>query len=401
MITGSDDVVFRVRPKIDNREWDRLHAEGFEHHVLGYDWASQIEQHSLTWIGAYRHDRLVGFVNVAWDGGVHAFLLDTAVAVDHRHRGIGTRLVRQAIAAVRRHPGIQWLHVDSDEELMSRFYGPAGFSPTPAGLVNVSDPPPKSTYEFTRLRRAGDVVVRSAGPRASTIHALLRHLEDVGFQGAPRVVGSGFDGEGNETLTWIEGESPRHGLDTIEAAAGLGSLLRRVHEATASFRPPPDAVWKPNWSREFGDPRVIGHCDNGFWNVVLRDGLPFAFIDWDYAGPIDPRLEVAGTAQSNANLYSDDIIEMHNLPPLYFRCQQLRALVDAYGLSRAERDGLIELMIEGTVRSMESDTFEANVTPETRESDALWGLTWQARTAAWLIRNRNLLEKALSDPWAT
>jgi GNAT superfamily N-acetyltransferase len=395
VITGADDVLFRVRPKIDNKEWDRLHAEGFEHHVFGYDWASQIEQHSLTWIGAYRRDRLVGFVNVAWDGGVHAFLLDTAVALEHRHRGIGTRLVREAIAAVRHHRAIEWLHVDSGEELMSRFYGPAGFSPTPAGIVNVGDPPPKSVYEFTIVRRDGDVVVRSAGPQAPTVRALLRHLEDVGFAGAPRVVGSGFDADGNETLTWIDGDSPRHGLDTVEAAAALGSLLRQLHDATASFRPPRDAVWKQTWCREHGDRRVIGHCDNGFWNVVLRDGLPFAFIDWDYAGPIDPRLEVAGTAQSNANLYSDDIIEMHRLPSLDVRCQQLRALVDAYGLSRAERGGLIDLMIESTIRSMESDTFEANITPETRESDALWGLTWQSRTAAWLLRHRGTLEKAL------
>ncbi len=395
MIRGSDDVLFRVRPKIDNEEWDRLHAEGFEHHVFGYDWASQIEQHSLMWIGAYRRDRLVGFVNVAWDGGVHAFLLDTAVALEHRHRGIGTRLVHEAIAAVRRRRAIEWLHVDSDEELMSRFYGPAGFSPTPAGIVYVGDPPPKSVYEFTVVRRDGDVVVRSAGPQAPTVHALLRHLEDVGFAGAPRVVGSGFDAEGNETLTWIDGDSPRHGLDTVEAAAALGSLVRQVHDATASFRPPPDAAWKQNWCREHGDQRVIGHCDNGFWNVVLRDGLPFAFIDWDYAGPIDPRLEVAGTAQSNANLYSDDIIEMHRLPSLDFRCHQLRALVDAYGLARAEREGLIDLMIESTIRSMESDTFEANITPETRESVALWGLTWQSRTAAWLLRHRGTLERAL------
>ncbi len=139
-----NDVVFRVRPAIDNSEWDRLHAEGFEHHVLGYDWSSQIEQHSLTWVGAYHHDRLIGFVNVAWDGGVHAFLVDTAVDVTCRRRGVGTRLVREAIAAVKRYGGIEWLHVDSDEALMKQFYEPAGFVPTPAGLVDVSGRPPRS-----------------------------------------------------------------------------------------------------------------------------------------------------------------------------------------------------------------------------------------------------------------
>lgn len=390
-----DDIVFRVRPKIDNQEWDRLHAEGFEHHVLGYDWASQIEQHSLTWIGAYRRDRLVGFVNVAWDGGVHAFLLDTAVELRYRRRGIGTRLVREAIAAVKRHDAIEWLHVDSDEVLMNEFYQPAGFMPAHAGIVNVSGPAPRSEYKHTEVRREGDIVHRSAKPWTPTVHALLRHFEDVGFTGAPRVVGSGFDSEGNETLTWIEGYTPRHGLETIEAAAALGALLHEMHEATTTFRPPPDALWKPDLSRHIGDPRVIGHCDNGFWNIVLRDGLPVAYIDWDFAGPIDPRVEVAWAAQSAANLYSDDIIEMHQLPSLEFRCQQLRAIVDTYGLAHKDREGLVDLMIESFVRSMEADSFEAGITPQTKESDALWGLTWQARTAAWLLRNRNTLERVL------
>ena len=40
--------------------------------------------------------------------------------------------------------------------------------------------------------RRGQVVVREAGPWATSVHSLLRHLEDVGFEGAPRVVESGI-----------------------------------------------------------------------------------------------------------------------------------------------------------------------------------------------------------------
>ncbi|MDQ7904169.1 hypothetical protein RB614_06485 [Phytohabitans sp. ZYX-F-186] len=32
----------------------------------------------------------------------------------------------------------------------------------------------------------GDVVHKPAAPSAATVHALLRHLEDAGFDGAPR-----------------------------------------------------------------------------------------------------------------------------------------------------------------------------------------------------------------------
>lgn len=394
MYTGPE-VVFRVRPKIDSAELNVLHAGGFGHPVFEWDWTPQLEKYSLTWIGAFRRQRLVGFVNLAWDGGVHAFLLDTVVDARLRRRGIGTRLVREAIAEARRTRGIEWVHVDSDETLMQQFYFPAGFEPTQAGTVNVSDAPPPSEYTRSDVRRVGDVVVRNAKPWTPAVHALLNHLEQAGFDGAPRVVGSGFDDDGNETLTWIEGESPRHGLDTIEAAAALGALLRELHEATASFELPSGLRWKDEAWRDVGEATVIGHCDNGFWNIVLRDGLPVAFIDWDFAGPIDPRVEVAATAMANCNLYSDDISEMHELRPLGFRCQQLRAFVDAYGLSSADRRGLIDRMIENTIMSMDADTHEAAITPKTKSSDALWGLTWQARTAAWLLRNRPTLEKAL------
>ncbi len=131
-----EDVVFLVRPEIDNDQMDALRIEGFENHVVGHDWTRQLER-SLLWIGAFDGDRLVGFVNLAWDGGVHAFMLDTAVAMTHRRRGIGTRLVREAIEAARAHGGIEWIHVDSDEVLMRDFYGPAGFTPTHAGTCNV------------------------------------------------------------------------------------------------------------------------------------------------------------------------------------------------------------------------------------------------------------------------
>src|SRR5207248_2148143 len=127
----------RISPKISNDEMDALRVDGFPNHVVGHDWTRQLER-SLLWIGAYDGERLVGFVNLAWDGGVHAFLLDTAVAIDMRHRGIGTQLVREALEAARERRGLEWVHVDADEQLMRDFYGPAGFEPTPAGIVNVA-----------------------------------------------------------------------------------------------------------------------------------------------------------------------------------------------------------------------------------------------------------------------
>ncbi|NZD62123.1 GNAT family N-acetyltransferase [Rhizobium sp. WYCCWR 11290] len=90
---------------------------------------------SLAHIGAYQDDRLVGFVNVAWDGGIHAFILDTSVHPDMRRQGIATRMVRQATSLARER-GAAWLHVDFEPHL-TRFYRACGFRPTKAGLIKL------------------------------------------------------------------------------------------------------------------------------------------------------------------------------------------------------------------------------------------------------------------------
>jgi len=90
---------------------------------------------SLAHIGAYHGDRLVGFVNVAWDGGIHAFILDTSVHPDMRRQGIATRMVRQATSLAREH-GAEWLHVDFEPHLTG-FYRACGFRPTDAGLIKL------------------------------------------------------------------------------------------------------------------------------------------------------------------------------------------------------------------------------------------------------------------------
>ena len=92
-------------------------------------------ERSLVYIAAFEGPRLVGFVNVAWDGGMHGFLLDTTVHRDHQRRGIGTALLREATAAARER-GLAWLHVDF-EPALEGFYRAAGFAPTAAGLLRL------------------------------------------------------------------------------------------------------------------------------------------------------------------------------------------------------------------------------------------------------------------------
>ena len=99
--TEAATIVYRWRGAFTDPDLNALHAEAFEHRVLDDSWIAQVEGHSYGWVTAHDGDVLVGFVNVAWDGGVHAFLLDTVVAKSHRRRGIGVGLVRTAVEHVK------------------------------------------------------------------------------------------------------------------------------------------------------------------------------------------------------------------------------------------------------------------------------------------------------------
>jgi ribosomal protein S18 acetylase RimI-like enzyme len=102
-------------------------------------WWDRTRPHSLGWVTARGADEaLIGFVNVAWDGCDHAFLIDTKVRPDHQRRGIGTELVRIA-ARHANEAGCEWMEVDFDEPLAPFYYDACGFASTPAGLLHLPD----------------------------------------------------------------------------------------------------------------------------------------------------------------------------------------------------------------------------------------------------------------------
>ena len=129
-------ISFNWRGDFDNAEVNELHAEAFGHRVLEDDWQAQVQQHSLGWVCARDRARLVGFVNVAWDGGVHAFVLDTMVRAGAARQGIGTELVAISVAESRA-AGCEWLHVDFDDHLREFYFDACGFAPTNAGLIKL------------------------------------------------------------------------------------------------------------------------------------------------------------------------------------------------------------------------------------------------------------------------
>ncbi len=246
------------------------------------------------------------------------------------------------------------------------------------------------------MARRGDIVVRETGPWAPAVHALLRHLQRVGFDGAPRVIGTGFDAVGRETLSYIEGETVNPAPWSDDAMVALGRLIRGLHDATTSFRAPADAIWRPWFGRALdGSGCIIGHCDAAPWNIIARHGKPVALIDWEVAGPVDRLTEIAMASWVNAQLYDDDVAAMNGLPDAAGRMRQVRLFVDAYGLRTRERKQLPERIIAFAALSAANEVVEQKITPETTHAPRVWGIAWQTRSVAWIIRNRTLLERTL------
>lgn len=126
---------FAWRGDFTNGEINLLHADAFDHAPFGdWDWRSQVDAHSLGWVVARFDERLVGFLNVIWDGRVHAWIQDVMVATTNRHEGVGLRLVEEAVAGAR-DAGCEWLHVDFDPGLRSFYIEACGFTDTGAGLI--------------------------------------------------------------------------------------------------------------------------------------------------------------------------------------------------------------------------------------------------------------------------
>ncbi|WP_040862802.1 GNAT family N-acetyltransferase [Nocardia niigatensis] len=127
----------RIRFAVDDEALSQLHTDAFGGDHMLTPWKARLERHSRSWVGAFVGDRLVGFVHAVWDGGRHAFLLDTAVAPDLRHQRIGASLVEALISDLRE-LGVEWLHVDYEPHLDNFYRDACGFRTTNAGLLRLN-----------------------------------------------------------------------------------------------------------------------------------------------------------------------------------------------------------------------------------------------------------------------
>jgi hypothetical protein len=267
-------------------------------------------------------------------------------------------------------------------------------------------------------RRRGDVVLRRTRPWTSTVHGVLRFLEEQGFDGAPRIVGTGITTDGFETLTFIEGDQvPPQGLSE-DGAFALGALLRSTHDVLAEFTPTGAEQWMPCWVRSLpGENWILGHCDVAPWNVICRDGIPVALIDWDSCGPVARMWELAHAVWLNAGLFDENLSEAHGQPITPERLRLAARICDGYEIIRSDRALLVDAMIEVAVRTAAQESDDSGVNEAAFMNEAAftpnefgllgggkplegreltWALTWRIRSARWLMDNRTQLSEQLT-----
>jgi GNAT superfamily N-acetyltransferase len=121
---------------VADEELSALHTRAFGGNGEVAPWRERLQRHALSWVGAFDAGRLVGFVQVCWDGGAHAFLLDTVVDPPRQRQGIGRRLVEAAVADARA-AGCHWLHVDFEPQMEKFYLDKCGFQATNAGLLRL------------------------------------------------------------------------------------------------------------------------------------------------------------------------------------------------------------------------------------------------------------------------
>jgi ribosomal protein S18 acetylase RimI-like enzyme len=129
-------VSYSWRGQFSNEALNTLRAEAFGRQNSNDDWWAQVNRHSLGWVCANLDEVLVGFVNVVWDGGVHAFILETIVAPQAQRHGVGTEMLSIAVREARK-AGCEWLHVDFEDHLRQFYFDKCGFKPTNAALIKL------------------------------------------------------------------------------------------------------------------------------------------------------------------------------------------------------------------------------------------------------------------------
>jgi hypothetical protein len=257
--------------------------------------------------------------------------------------------------------------------------------------------------ETQGIVRIGDTVRRPLRPFSLTVQAYLAHLRGAGFTGAPLPLG--VDEQGREVLSFVPGEVPRWPLPPEAAGddvlVALARLIRALHEASAGWVPPPGAVWHgspANTERITERCELVSHRDYAVGNVVFRDGLPAALIDFDLAKPTTRLYDIANALWYWAPLRTGD---PRDRPPALADADiphRVAVFADAYGMTARQRAELAPLAVDIAHHYHEESRASAKLDPVWRKMWEDGGKEVLPRAEAWVREMAPAIAARLSQP---
>lgn len=240
------------------------------------------------------------------------------------------------------------------------------------------------------IERIGDTVHRPTHHWTLSVHNLLNYLQSVDFKYSPRVLG--FDENGREVLSYIDGQSGVDGWSKIVTDEGLrkfAKLLRDYHNAIADYAPPDDAVWACATGVP-GNGQIMCHGDFGPWNIVWQGDEPVGIVDWDLVVPAEPRFDVLYALEYSAPFRdNENAIKWHHFSEVPNRKHRINIFAEAYGLAE-----LGDMVTDVAAMQRQVAVFEKQLAERGLQPQADWvangDLEAIEQRALWTETNRSL-----------
>lgn len=245
--------------------------------------------------------------------------------------------------------------------------------------------------ENNDVYQRGDTVIRPYDEYTTSIHSLLQHFYDNGLP-VPKPINLNDNGFEVQTLL---GGVPVHPYKWSDSAlVDIAKLTAKIHSVSKTFIPADNAKWRPWCLREIGNDTVYSHGDIAPWNILTDCERPTGIVDFEYAGPIDPITELARICWLFPQLHDDDLGELYNLPSPQKRAEQIRLIVDTYGLTEHQRNTFYERILEVVICETAHEAIDPQLNFDSTGS--LWGFAWRTRSLYWIWRHGDIIRKALS-----
>ncbi len=198
---------------------------------------------------------------------------------------------------------------------------------------------------MSEVIRIGNFIYRKSGPWSQQVQQFLRHLHTQGFHRVPEPFG--FDEDGREIVSYIEGETFDYPLTekakAVNVLLSAAQLLRVYHDASINFLN--SNLYSQNWMFPCKEPQeVMCHNDFAPYNIVFQGEQAIGIIDFETIHPGPRKWDIAYALYRFAPFTSKD--DEDGVEGIENQIKRARLFCQAYGLVEEDKKGMADLMIE-------------------------------------------------------